>query len=57
MSSSIAPECTNLKKRYDACFNEWYTGKFLKGDTDDSQCAELFQEYRKCVQKHYGIRN
>lgn len=25
MSSSIAPECTPLKKEYDDCFNNWYT--------------------------------
>jgi hypothetical protein len=25
MSSSFAPECTEAKKEYDDCFNNWYT--------------------------------
>lgn len=25
MSQSIAPECTDLKKKYDDCFNGWYS--------------------------------
>lgn len=30
MSASFAPECTDLKTKYDSCFNEWYSEKFLK---------------------------
>lgn len=25
MSSSLAPECTEAKKEYDDCFNNWYS--------------------------------
>ncbi|PPR00748.1 hypothetical protein CVT24_000773 [Panaeolus cyanescens] len=26
MSQSLLPECTPLKKEYDACFNSWFEG-------------------------------
>lgn len=48
MSSSVGPECTELKKQYDNCFNKWYSEKFLKGDTS-SECEDLFKDYRACV--------
>lgn len=32
MSSSFAPECTEAKKQYDDCFNNWYT---------ESECSDL----------------
>jgi hypothetical protein len=42
MSAATRPEttgkasptrtCEEIKKSYDACFKEWYTDKFLKGD-------------------------
>lgn len=47
---SIAPECTELKKAYETCFNSWYTNKFLKGDTTD-ECATLFKAYSQCIHK------
>lgn len=25
MSASFAPECTDAKRAYDNCFNEWYS--------------------------------
>ena len=28
--NSIGPECDELKKTYDSCFNVWFTEKFLK---------------------------
>ncbi|KXS16850.1 UPF0203-domain-containing protein [Gonapodya prolifera JEL478] len=31
MASSLAPQCTPLKREYDTCFNKWYAESFLKG--------------------------
>ncbi|KNE68440.1 hypothetical protein AMAG_13092 [Allomyces macrogynus ATCC 38327] len=45
---SIGKNCTPLKHDYDACFNKWYTEKFLKGETTP-ECTELFEKYRQCV--------
>ena len=47
--NSISPECQELKVQYDACFNRWFKEKFLKGQTDDSSCADLFSSYQSCV--------
>lgn len=49
---SIVPECTPLKKDYDKCFNQWFSERFLKGDSRVSaECEKLFQEYQNCI-KH-----
>lgn len=45
---SIGKECTELKQKYETCFNKWYAEGFLKGDRTDI-CAPLFQEYKKCL--------
>jgi len=47
---SIGPECNELKKTYEACFNQWFSEKFLKGETEDS-CAPIFKVYKECVTK------
>ena len=47
--NSISEECNDLKKSYDACFNSWYTEKFLQGETSSEPCRELFESYRACV--------
>lgn len=47
--NSIGENCTQLKKDYDNCFNNWFSDRFLKGDTDDSLCAPLFKVYQQCV--------
>lgn len=47
--NSIGEECTQLKKNYDDCFNNWFTEKFLKGDHDDTVCAGIFKIYQECV--------
>ncbi|EAT38339.1 AAEL009759-PA [Aedes aegypti] len=47
--NSIGENCTELKKKYDSCFNQWFSERFLKGDADDSVCAPLFQVYQQCV--------
>jgi TRIAP1/MDM35 family protein len=46
---SIGSNCNELKKQYDACFNSWFSEKFLKGETDDSKCAPMFKIYQHCV--------
>ncbi|XP_073984578.1 TP53-regulated inhibitor of apoptosis 1-like isoform X2 [Rhodnius prolixus] len=43
--------CRQLKEEYDACFNEWFSQKFLKGDHNDSMCARLLKVYKDCVEK------
>lgn len=45
---SIGPECTELKQKYEACFNKWYSEKFLKGDKND-ECEPLFRQYKACL--------
>eukprot|EP01135_Chromosphaera_perkinsii_P002567 Nk52_evm83s224 gene=Nk52_evmTU83s224 len=46
--NSIGEHCTELKKKYDKCFNQWYSEKFLKGETA-SHCDAFFKEYQACV--------
>lgn len=52
MSASFAPECTELKKKYDDCFNEWYSEKFLKGKSIENECSEQWYSYTACVDAH-----
>ena len=47
--NSIGEDCKELKHEYDACFNNWFADKFLKGVTDESMCAPLFRVYQQCV--------
>lgn len=42
-------DCSDLKQKYDACFNSWFSEKFLRGDTNDSICASLLKVYKDCV--------
>ncbi|GBP47567.1 TP53-regulated inhibitor of apoptosis 1-B [Eumeta japonica] len=55
--NSIGEECTELKKQYDDCFNNWFTEKFLKGNHDDSVCAEKFKVYQECVKRAMRQQN
>ncbi|ODV92898.1 hypothetical protein CANCADRAFT_49263 [Tortispora caseinolytica NRRL Y-17796] len=48
MSASFAEECTELKKKYDGCFNNWYSEKFLKGLSMENECADEWSEYEAC---------
>ncbi|CAI4220035.1 unnamed protein product [Parascedosporium putredinis] len=51
MSASLAPECNEVKERYDTCFLKWYSDKYLRGNgTDSNECSALFKEYRKCLE-------
>ncbi|PTB77446.1 hypothetical protein M440DRAFT_1400360 [Trichoderma longibrachiatum ATCC 18648] len=50
MSASLAPECNEVKERYDTCFLKWYSEKYLRGaEKDNKECADLFNEYQKCL--------
>ncbi|KAL6815765.1 hypothetical protein GGI42DRAFT_348695 [Trichoderma sp. SZMC 28013] len=59
MSASLAPECNEVKERYDTCFLKWYSEKYLRGaEKDNKECAGLFNEYQKCLSvalKNRGI--
>ncbi|SMN17773.1 similar to Saccharomyces cerevisiae YKL053C-A MDM35 Mitochondrial intermembrane space protein [Maudiozyma saulgeensis] len=52
MSASFAPECTELKKTYDNCFNEWYSEKFLKGKSVENECSKEWYAYIGCVNEN-----
>uniref|UniRef100_A0A1B0FHY4 Uncharacterized protein n=1 Tax=Glossina morsitans morsitans TaxID=37546 RepID=A0A1B0FHY4_GLOMM len=49
--NSLGKDCNELKRQYDACFNTWFTERFLKGDSDESMCAPIFKIYQECVKK------
>lgn len=48
--NSISKKCQEAKEKYDACFNSWFSEKYLKGNTKD-ECNELFKAYQKCVKE------
>jgi TRIAP1/MDM35 family protein len=47
--NSIGENCNELKKQYDNCFLTWFSGRFLKGDTNDEMCAPFLKVYQQCV--------
>ncbi|PQE14408.1 Mitochondrial distribution and morphology 35 protein [Rutstroemia sp. NJR-2017a BBW] len=49
MSASLAPECNEVKERYDSCFLKWYSEKYLRGKGTTDECEALFKDYRKCL--------
>ena len=50
MASSFRPQCNELKKLYDDCFNKWYADEFLKGTgTAVNLCKEQFEKYKACL--------
>lgn len=51
MAASIAPECNDLKEKYDTCFLKWYSEKYLRGKTSSNECEELFSKYKSCLHK------
>ncbi|KAI8671056.1 hypothetical protein NCS57_00579500 [Fusarium keratoplasticum] len=59
MSASLAPECNEVKERYDTCFLKWYSEKYLRGqEKDNKECANLFKDYQQCLKgalKERGI--
>ncbi|RKO96554.1 hypothetical protein CAUPRSCDRAFT_5050, partial [Caulochytrium protostelioides] len=54
--ASISPDCQELKDKYDTCFNNWYSNKFLQGSIE-SDCDHLFTLYRACVWKAIHEKN
>ena len=48
--NSISKKCQEAKEKYDACFNNWFSEKYLKGNTED-ECEPLFRIYQKCVKE------
>lgn len=52
MSASLAPECNEVKEKYDTCFLKWYSEEYLKGNggkSENNKCENLFQDYKKCL--------
>ncbi|MCJ1307760.1 Mitochondrial distribution and morphology protein 35 [Agyrium rufum] len=49
MSASAAPECIEVKERYDSCFLKWYSEKFLRGNATTDECEPLFKSYQACL--------
>ncbi|EPE03339.1 mitochondrial distribution morphology protein [Ophiostoma piceae UAMH 11346] len=53
MSASLAPECNDVKEKYDTCFLKWYSEEFLKSSSTTSQskekCDALFKSYQTCL--------
>lgn len=41
--------CREYKEKYEACFNQWFAEKFLKGNYNDDMCFELLKTYTNCV--------
>ncbi|KAJ5574046.1 uncharacterized protein N7459_008473 [Penicillium hispanicum] len=53
MAASIAPECNEIKERYDTCFLKWYSEKYLRGNTSSNDCEEYFSKYKSCLKNHW----
>ena len=51
MSASLAPECNEVKEKYDTCFLKWYSEKYLRGNSSADECESLFKQYRTCLTK------
>lgn len=46
--NSIDKKCQEAKEKYDACFNTWFSERYLNGHNED-ECQELFKVYQTCV--------
>ncbi|KAF2033234.1 UPF0203-domain-containing protein [Setomelanomma holmii] len=51
MSASLAPECNEVKERYDNCFLKWYSEKFLRGTATTDECKPIFEKYEQCLSR------
>lgn len=49
--NSVSKDCQELKSLYDSCFNQWYSEKFLHGQTDDASCDPVYKQYQQCVKE------
>lgn len=57
MSSSFASDCTEAKKKYDECFNNWYDKQFLQGKGIEDDCSEIWIKYKQCIEKSLKKNN
>lgn len=48
--NSLSKKCQEAKEQYDACFNKWFSEKYLKGKIDD-ECEGFFKVYQKCIKE------
>ncbi|KAK3871255.1 hypothetical protein Pcinc_023595 [Petrolisthes cinctipes] len=46
---NVSKDCQELKRLYDSCFNQWYSEKFLRGQTNDTSCDPIYKQYKQCV--------
>ncbi|KIY02501.1 uncharacterized protein Z520_00966 [Fonsecaea multimorphosa CBS 102226] len=51
MSASLAPECNEVKEKYDSCFLKWYSEKYIRGNSSTDECEPLFKQYKSCLTK------
>ncbi|EHY55381.1 hypothetical protein ABEF95_007787 [Exophiala dermatitidis] len=51
MSASLAPECNEVKEKYDTCFLKWYSEKYIRGNSSVDECEPLFKQYKSCLTK------
>ncbi|XP_037676686.1 TP53-regulated inhibitor of apoptosis 1-like [Choloepus didactylus] len=49
--NGVGKACTDMKHKYNKCFNCWFAKKFLKRDSSNDPCTDLFKHYQQCVQK------
>eukprot|EP00288_Rhodomonas_lens_P002481 CAMPEP_0177745506 /NCGR_PEP_ID=MMETSP0484_2-20121128/30347_1 /TAXON_ID=354590 /ORGANISM="Rhodomonas lens, Strain RHODO" /LENGTH=73 /DNA_ID=CAMNT_0019260143 /DNA_START=298 /DNA_END=522 /DNA_ORIENTATION=+ len=40
--------CAELKKKYEACFREWYADQFLRGNRAPA-CLNEWEDYKDCM--------
>ncbi|KAG7255325.1 hypothetical protein CRUP_035486 [Coryphaenoides rupestris] len=48
---SVGEGCTELKRKYDQCFNRWFAESFLKGARGAEPCGDSFRRYQRCVRR------
>jgi hypothetical protein len=47
---SIAPECNEAKHKYDDCFQNWFTTKYLTNRHNNvDPCSQLLKDYQLCT--------
>ena len=46
---SVNPLCDPDKSEYEECFNNWFQKR--SSGKIEYKCEELFEKYRKCIQK------
>lgn len=47
--NSFHPECSDLKHKYDQCFNSWFTEHYMNGHYNNDECQKVFDMYTNCV--------